>query len=81
MAVETLARPIEERTESHPEVACIHHWLIDPPDGPTSKGTCKKCGATKHFVNHIGFSNWESEALAVRRLAIKDDRGIEEGDD
>ena len=30
---------------------CIHHWVIEPPTGPVSKGVCKKCGEEKEFDN------------------------------
>ena len=30
---------------------CNHHWHIESPDGPESKGTCKLCGATRAFLN------------------------------
>lgn len=30
---------------------CRHHWLIEPPNGPTSKGVCKLCGEVKVFDN------------------------------
>ena len=30
---------------------CSHHWLIEPPSGPTSKGVCKLCGEVKVFDN------------------------------
>lgn len=30
---------------------CRHHWLIEPPDGPISRGVCKKCGARRNFMN------------------------------
>jgi hypothetical protein len=32
---------------------CIHHWIIDPPSGPTSKGRCKRCGEKRTFANTI----------------------------
>ena len=32
---------------------CAHHWIIDFPDGPTSIGTCKLCGATAEFTNDL----------------------------
>lgn len=32
---------------------CVHHWLIDPPEGKASEGTCRKCGATDMFPNTI----------------------------
>jgi len=35
------------------EVTCRHHWLIEPPNGPTSTGVCKICGATREFDNQL----------------------------
>ena len=34
------------------------HWIIDPPNGPVSTGTCKRCGETKEFKNSVEFSSW-----------------------
>ena len=31
---------------------CRHHWIIEAPSGPTSKGVCKLCGAEKEFINY-----------------------------
>lgn len=28
---------------------CVHHWLLQSPNGPTVRGICKLCGATKEF--------------------------------
>ena len=33
-------------------MTCTHYWLIEEAKGPTSKGTCKLCGATSEFTNH-----------------------------
>lgn len=30
---------------------CVHHWLIEPADGPTSDGTCRACHEHRTFVN------------------------------
>ena len=30
---------------------CVHHWIIESPDGPTSFGICKHCGVVKEFSN------------------------------
>ena len=38
---------------------CPHHWVIDTPNGPTSTGTCKLCGAKQEFVNSLGSVGWE----------------------
>ena len=35
------------------EPVCRHHWLIEPPNGPTSTGVCKLCGSTKEFDNQM----------------------------
>ena len=32
---------------------CIHHWVIETPDGRFSKGVCSKCGNNKLFDNVI----------------------------
>ncbi len=35
---------------------CQHHWLIEPPTGPTRNGTCRVCGEERAFENYQ-FSN------------------------
>ena len=37
-------------------IACTHHWAIDRPAGPISKGVCKKCGETRQFSNSVEYS-------------------------
>ena len=37
---------------------CVHHWIIESPDGPTSFGICKKCGLVKEFLN-----NWQDSLI------------------
>lgn len=32
---------------------CRHHFLIEPPTGPTSKGYCKRCGEQGVFLNSV----------------------------
>ncbi len=39
-----MERPVTKGT-------CRHHWLIEPPSGPISKGVCKLCGEVKVFDN------------------------------
>ncbi len=36
-------------------VACTHHWIIETPEGPVSKGTCRMCGAEREFSNSIEY--------------------------
>jgi hypothetical protein len=42
-----------ETQRSIAEDKCSHHWLIEPPKGPTSMGVCKLCGAKKEFNNQL----------------------------
>lgn len=32
-------------------MTCPHHWVIEPANGPRSRGVCKKCGALRAFRN------------------------------
>ncbi len=33
--------------------SCVHHWVIEFPSEPTSKGVCKRCGSEREFVNSL----------------------------
>lgn len=44
---------------------CTHHWRINPPGGPTSKGKCLKCGLKREFSNVGIVTWWETEAVKV----------------
>jgi hypothetical protein len=48
---------------------CRHHWIIEPPQGSTSRGTCKVCGEERDFRNSSDDIVWESESPAVNRSA------------
>ena len=48
-----------ERMES-PE--CRHHWLIESPQGPVSRGRCQLCDATREFKNYIDAISWGEES-------------------
>ena len=42
---------------------CVHVWDIEPASGPTSQGTCTRCGETKEFRNRPSYE--EVDALLV----------------
>ena len=72
MAPKILTKPEEAEAETQQvKETCTHHWLIDPPDGPVSKGVCKKCGAEKDFKNYIFYSPWESESSPLAGINIE----------
>jgi len=50
--------PAEETTAEVTEGGCVHHWVIDPPNGAVSEGSCKTCGEKKEFRNSFEYSSW-----------------------
>jgi hypothetical protein len=56
-------------------MACVHHWKIASPDGPTSHGTCRRCGAERKFPNYDPDTLWGPEedraGRAERIRAVK----------
>ena len=46
---------------------CMHFWMIDQPNGPTSVGVCKLCGEKQEFRNSIVGSGWDRDGGQGRR--------------
>ena len=40
---------------------CVHHWVIEEANGPTSKGRCKKCKKVKQHTNYIEGGWWGND--------------------
>lgn len=57
---ETQMRETESR-DTKPVSArnCVHHWVIETPNGRESGGVCKRCGAHKSFSNSTEQVMWE----------------------
>ena len=60
MTPRILEKPVKAADEEQSSKTCIHHWIIDPPEGPVSKGVCRKCGEEKDFQNYFAYSAWEA---------------------
>ena len=60
-AVEAVER--EEETRQ-----CGHHWLIDSPGGPTSKGVCRLCGIERQFRNYLESARWDEDGSSDQEL-------------
>lgn len=42
------------RSETQPIAAtCVHHFVLQMPNGPTSQGVCRNCGLTRVFHNSL----------------------------
>ncbi len=42
---------------------CAHHWIIDTPEGPVSKGRCRLCGEEREFSNSVDtlYGGWNPQ--------------------
>ena len=57
---------LESDAEQDP--ACQHHWVIDKPSGPVSKGVCRQCGQEGEFQNYVEGSAWGSD-ISLEQLS------------
>ncbi len=48
---------------------CNHYWIIESPNGPTSRGVCKHCGAEEEFSNYTPRSSWDEDRSTPDELA------------
>ena len=44
--------------------ACRHYWIVESPNGATSKGVCRLCGAEKEFKNY-GPNSWRQDDISM----------------
>ncbi len=52
----------EDRIAQEPTVPeCLHHWVIEPADGPISEGVCRKCAEVKTFANYVERHDWSNQ--------------------
>lgn len=58
---------------------CIHHWIIEIPNGSKSKGRCKNCKAVREFHNVWGNDVWAQNKNATARTLTPDELGLELG--
>ena len=49
----------EARERTAQASTCVHHWLIEAPNGRESQGRCKRCGVVKAFTNSTEAVMWE----------------------
>ena len=53
---------LETNAQALPVSRCAHHWVIDTPAGPVSRGQCKRCGEEREFLNSPDSSfYWEDD--------------------
>ncbi len=71
----------EDRVGEEPTVPeCLHHWVIEPADRPTSEGVCQKCAEVKTFANYVERHYWTSQGdLSQSASQLRDKRSRPEG--
>ncbi len=53
---------LEANAQALPVSLCAHHWVIETPAGPVSRGQCKRCGEEREFLNSPDSSfYWEDD--------------------
>ena len=66
---------VMDEVAEEPESDCKHAWLIDPPNGPTSDGSCTVCGMKREFRNSYEYTpSWTArsgKAGAAKASAAK----------
>ena len=60
MTNKVLEKLENELDEEQAGEMCVHHWIIEPPERPVSKGVCQKCGVEREFQNYFPYSKWET---------------------
>tara|TARA_Y100000588_G_scaffold332734_1_gene371148 strand:- start:63 stop:317 length:255 start_codon:yes stop_codon:yes gene_type:complete len=53
--------------------SCVHHWVIEPPNGAVSQGHCKACGESKEFRNSFEYSSWYGNKSPEKKNAAGGD--------
>ena len=51
------------------EEQCRHHWVIESPNGPSSIGICKRCGAVTESNNYLPYSPWDEDRSTFGELS------------
>ena len=81
--IQQVSRPVPEETNQDSE--CRHHWVIEPPTGPFSRGVCQVCEAVREFKNYIDAAPWSEDTSATQPSSkyataanVEDTDGVEE---
>ncbi len=68
-----------EEKKSAVTTACRHYWVIEPADGPMSRGVCQVCGEEKEFLNSWSDASFKGKDPRVFDLPnmLEDDKEAE----
>lgn len=66
MDVEYTNRSASVKERVTDDASCRHHWIIDSPKGPTSRGVCRLCGEARDFYNYLDQPYWDIDITPER---------------
>ncbi len=58
---------------------CAHHWIIETPDGPVSKGVCRLCGEEREFTNSTEFQSTRPPRTKEYPVAPQPEKAEDDG--
>jgi len=73
------SRALHEKQRPAAKAMCTHYWVIESPQGPTSLGRCKFCGAVSEFSNYVPYPTWEGKVTRFPKRNDLSDLELEEG--
>lgn len=53
-------------------IKCVHHWIIESPNGPYSLAKCKKCGEYDAMLNALPENGWSAYA-SPKQISTQED--------
>ena len=72
------SRDLHEKRRPTTKAKCTHYWVIESPQGPTSLGRCKICGAVSEFSNYVPYPTWEGKVTRFPKRAELSDLELDE---
>ena len=51
-------------------MTCCHHWDIQPANGPTSEGVCRRCKEKRTFLNSVAEWGPEDRKVAAHAMYV-----------
>ncbi len=61
------------------EAKCRHHWVIESPAGPKSKGFCRCCGAKGEFETWLSSPSWREARFIAAEVYVRDTEQVQGG--
>jgi len=51
---------------------CVHHWILESPNGSWCKGKCKKCNEVGEFRNSVDEMKTRRKSKSGKTILVSD---------